>query len=172
MIGVGDLFPKFNLTAVDTNNEFIDVSNNFSKNSWSVIYFYPKDFTFICPTEIVQMDTLLEEAKVLGISGDNEYCKLAWKNENSKLGKIKHPLAADRGLRLSSECGIVDHKEFVSLRATFIMNPEGIIESVSCNHLDTGRSASEILRTIKGLKAGGLTGCSWQPGESFADQDS
>mgnify|MGYP001808590509 FL=1 len=169
MISVGASFPDFNLTAVNSNNEFIQVSNNFSKGSWSVVYFYPKDFTFICPTEIVQMDTLLEEAEVLGISGDNEYCKLAWKEKDKELGKIKHSLAADRGLKLSTECGIVDHSEFVSLRATFIINPEGIIESLSCNHLDTGRSASEILRTIRGLKAGGLTGCSWQPGEAFAD---
>ena len=107
MISVGASFPDFNLTAVNSNNEFIQVSNNFSKGSWSVIYFYPKDFTFICPTEIVQMDTLLEEAEVLGISGDNEYCKLAWKEKDKELGKIKHSLAADRGLKLSTECGIV-----------------------------------------------------------------
>ena len=132
-----------------------------------VIYFYPKDFTFICPTEITGMDALMREVDVYGISGDNEYCKLAWKREHEDLNKIEHILLADRGLNLSEEIGIVDYDEGVCLRATFIIDPENIVKHVSCNELDTGRSADEILRTLGALQAGGLTGCQWKPGDEF-----
>ena len=83
MLSVGEKFPPFVLNGVNENNEFVQVSVDEGytplKNDWSVIYFYPKDFTFICPTEIAGMDMLVEEANVVGISGDNEFCKLAWK---------------------------------------------------------------------------------------------
>ena len=87
MLTVGDTFPAFKLQGVDSANELVEVSveENYEplKKDWSVIYFYPKDFTFICPTEISAMDKLVDEATVIGISGDNEFCKLAWKNDNS-----------------------------------------------------------------------------------------
>ena len=132
-----------------------------------ILYFYPKDFTFICPTEIVAMDKLLEEAAVAGFSGDNEFCKKAWKESDDALGKIKHTLLADCGLTLSHELGIVDLDAQASLRATYIVDPDGKIQHVSVNALDTGRNADEILRTLQGLKAGGLTGCAWNPGDNF-----
>ena len=167
MLGVGDKFPEFELDAVDKNNEFIKV-NSWSLTDWSVIYFYPKDFTFICPTEIVGMDILLHETpEVIGISGDNEFCKLAWKQNHDELGKIKHSLAADCGLKLTRECGVEDVDGGVAYRATFITDPEGVIQHVSVNALDTGRNAEEILRTLQALQAGGLTGCAWLPGEEF-----
>ena len=167
MLGICQEFPSFELKAVDGNNNFIDVTNQDLDGKWSVVYFYPKDFTFICPTEIAAMDSLLEEAAVLGISGDNEFCKLNWKQTNDLIANINHPLAGDCGCELAAECGVYNDVEGVAFRATFILNPEGIIQSVSCNELDTGRSATEILRTVQALKAGGLTGCSWNPGEEF-----
>ena len=131
------------------------------------IFFYPKDFTFICPTEIQAMDALIEEADVIGVSGDNEFCKLAWKKDNALIRDIKHVLAADCGLKLSTKLGIVNEEEGVCYRATFLVDPEGVIQHVSVNALDTGRNADEILRTLQALKAGGLTGCAWTPGEEF-----
>ena len=113
------------------------------------------------------MDKLLEEAAVLGISGDNEFCKLNWKQSNDLIADINHPFAGDCGCELAAECGVYNETEGVAFRATFILNPEGIIQSVSCNELDTGRNADEILRTVQALKSGGLTGCSWNPGEEF-----
>ena len=92
---------------------------------------------------------------------------MAWKQQNAVISNIKHILAADCGLTLSKELGIVNEDEGVCNRATFIVDPEGIIQHVSVNHLDTGRNAKEILRTLQALKAGGLTGCEWQPGEDF-----
>jgi peroxiredoxin (alkyl hydroperoxide reductase subunit C) len=114
------------------------------------------------------MDQLLGEATVVGFSGDNEFCKKAWKESlPDTLGGIRHTLLADCGLKLSHELGIVDFANLVSLRATFIVDPEDKIQHVSVNALDTGRSAEEVLRTLQGLKAGGLTGCSWNPGDEF-----
>ena len=168
MISVGNKFPSFELTGVDFNNEFVRISTEEIANNWVVIYFYPKDFTFICPTEIVAMDALIDNATVIGISGDNEFCKLAWKEqEGSLITNIKHTLAADCGLSLAEDCGIVDWKNGVCYRATFIIDPDGMIQHVSVNALDTGRNAHETLRTLKALQAGGLTGCSWQEGEDF-----
>ena len=134
---------------------------------WKVFYFYPKDFTFICPTEIAGMDMLVSEASVCGFSGDNEFCKLAWKEDNDLIQDIKHSLVADCGLSLSEELEIVNKNEGVCYRATYIVDEMNWILHVSVNVLDTGRNADEVLRTYKALRAGGLTGCSWQEGDEF-----
>tara|TARA_B100001564_G_scaffold1660_1_gene1450 strand:+ start:1577 stop:2092 length:516 start_codon:yes stop_codon:yes gene_type:complete len=169
MLTVGEQFPAFTLQGINENNEFVEVGIYESEQpiSWQVIYFYPKDFTFICPTEIAGMDALTNDANVIGISGDNEFCKLAWKKENEMIGNINHTLAADCGLGLSSELGIVNEDEGVCYRATFIVDPSRTIQHVSVNALDTGRNANEVLRTLQALKAGGLTGCEWQPEDDF-----
>lgn len=166
MIGVGEEFPYFELQGVDSENHMGIVSRD-DFHSWKVFYFYPKDFTFICPTEIAGMDMLISEADVCGFSGDNEFCKLAWKASNELISDINHTLVADCGLSLSEDLEIVNEAEGVCYRATFIVNPGNIVEHVSVNSLDTGRNASEVLRTLQSLKAGGLTGCEWQPGDEF-----
>ena len=169
MLTIGDKFPAFSLAGINEKNEFVrvDIDDNLGHREWTVIYFYPKDFTFICPTEIAGMDILVDEANVIGISGDNEFCKLAWKQDNKLIGNIKHTLAADCGLNLSHELGIVAQAEPVCHRATFILDENMNIQHVSINALDTGRNAKEILRTLQALKAGGLTGCEWSEGDDF-----
>ena len=171
MLSVGDKFPAFSLQGINENNEFVrvNVEENYTplKHEWSVVYFYPKDFTFICPTEIAGMDMLVDESNVIGISGDNEFCKLAWKQDNELIGNIRHTLAADCGLGLSSALGIVNEEEGVSYRATFIFDKNRVIQHASINALDTGRNAHEVLRTLQGIKAGGLTGCEWTPGDEL-----
>jgi len=171
MLTVGQKFPEFSLQGIDKNNQFVRVGVDASyqplKKDWSVIYFYPKDFTFICPTEIAGMDALVEDANVIGISGDNEFCKLAWKKENELIGNINHTLAADCGLGLSHALGIVNEEEGVSYRATFIIDKDSVVQHASINALDTGRNANEVLRTLKALQAGGLTGCAWDEGDEF-----
>ena len=182
MIGVGDKFPEFELTGVsgnqsnlkedwpDADHDFITLKS-WQLKDWSVIYFYPKDFTFICPTEIVGMDNLMSETdEVYGISPDNEYCKWNWKCEqgdHSDLYGTIHPLLADCNNVLAEELGIVNEDEGVPYRATYIVDPEGVIQHLSINALNTGRNANEILRTLQALKAGGLTGCEWNPGDDF-----
>ena len=171
MITVGDKFPAFTLQGVDKDNNFVQVSVTKQyeplKKEYTVVYFYPKDFTFICPTEIAGMDMLVEDANVIGISGDNEFCKLAWKQDNKIIGNIQHSLAADCGLGLSHELGIVNEEEGVCYRATYIIDRNDIVQHVSVNALDTGRNASEVLRTLQAIKAGGLTWCEWTPGDDF-----
>tara|TARA_B100000902_G_scaffold375355_1_gene405255 strand:- start:137 stop:658 length:522 start_codon:yes stop_codon:yes gene_type:complete len=171
MIGVGEKFPHFNLRGVNENNEFVNVSvtEHYEplKHDYTVVYFYPKDFTFICPTEILGMDILTDDANVIGISGDNEFCKLAWKESNQLIDGIHHSLAADCGLSLSRKLGIVDEEEGVCYRATYIIDRNDVVQHVSVNALDTGRNAQEVFRTLQAIKAGGLTGCEWQPGEEF-----
>ena len=171
MLSVGDKFPAFSLQGINDKNEFVrvEVNEGFTpdKKSWSVVYFYPKDFTFICPTEIAGMDVLTEHANVIGISGDNEFCKLAWKQDNLTIGNIQHTLAADCGLGLSHKLGIVNEEEGVPYRATFIFDKRRVVQHVSVNALDTGRNANEVLRTLKALQAGGLTGCEWNEGDEF-----
>ena len=154
------------LTRVDLDNSIMNIEM-LAPEEWTVMYFYPKDFTFICPTEITAMDKLVDEADVIGVSGDNEFCKIAWKTADGRIRNLKHILAADCGLKLSNKLGIVDPEENVCLRATYIIDPDGVIQHVSVNALDTGRNAEEILRTLQALKSGGLTGCAWQPEDDF-----
>ena len=167
MIGVGEEFPEFYMQAVNLENEIIDFDFEDLYNQWSVIYFYPKDFTFICPTEIQCFDNLVGIVdNVVGISPDNEYCKLAWKNANGMIREISHILAADSGNELANILGIVSD-EGVPYRATYVIDTDNIIQHVSVNALDTGRSTEELYRTITALRAGGLTGCEWQDGDDF-----
>ena len=166
MIGVGEEFPSMHLVGVDLDNSIMTI-DILAPEQWTVMYFYPKDFTFICPTEITAMDKLVDEADVIGVSGDNEFCKIAWKTADGRIRNLKHILAADCGLVLSNKLGIVDPEENVCLRATYIIDPDGVIQHVSVNALDTGRNAEEILRTLQALKSGGLTGCAWQPEDEF-----
>ena len=168
MVGVGERFPDgFQLNGVDRNNTMVTFSSDSLYGDWSVIYFYPKDFTFICPTEIAAFDKLVPHCNVVGISGDNEFCKLAWKQDNKLIQNIQHTLVADCGLVLSDELDIVNRDEGVCYRATYILDDDAMIQHISVNALDTGRNAEEILRPLQALKAGGLTGCDWQPGDDF-----
>jgi peroxiredoxin (alkyl hydroperoxide reductase subunit C) len=167
MIGVNSVFPHFVLNGVDKDNNIVEF-NSSDLSGWSVFYFYPKDFTFICPTEIAAMDKLVDEGlNVVGISGDNEFCKLNWKQSSTIIENIRHTLCGDTGLMLASRLGVVDTWEDVALRATFITDPDMVVRHVSVNSLDTGRNAEEIARTALALQSGGLTGCSWKPGDSL-----
>ena len=106
MIGVGEQFPSMHLTGVDLDNSIMTI-DILAPEDWSVVYFYPKDFTFICPTEITAMDKLVDDADVIGVSGDNEFCKIAWKTADGRIRNIKHILAADCGLLASNKLYLV-----------------------------------------------------------------
>ena len=169
MITVGDCFPLYKLNACMGDNSLGEIlTDDYYGNKWSVFYFYPKDFTFICPTEIKEMDRLLDEdLNVVGISGDNEFCKKAWKESNDLIKNIRHPLAADTGLNLARELNLVQDKEGVCLRATVICDMHKVIQHISINALDTGRDVDVIINTVNALKAGGLTACNWKPGDDL-----
>lgn len=158
MIMVGEKFPETgSLNCVKPDLQ-IDVVNISEVEGWKVIYFYPKDFTFVCPTEIVDFDNLMSDfcglnATVFGISPDNEYCKLAWRNDHKLLKKINHSLVADSGNVLANKLGIVS-KENVPYRVTYILDETNTIQYVGVHGLSVGRSAAEVLRVLDACQKG------------------
>ena len=175
MLTIGDNFPSFNLKGVistDIQSAFVDITDETTKGKWKVFFFYPKDFTFICPTEIINFHTLNQDfsnrgAQLYGVSTDSEFVHLAWRRDHSDLRDLSFPLLSDIKRELSSALGILDQKEGVCLRATFIVDPESIIRHVSVNDLSVGRSPDEILRILDGLQSGELCACNWKKGDDF-----
>lgn len=141
---------------------------------WKVIAFYPKDFTGVCPTEIIAYDGLNDEfekrnAVLLTGSTDSEYCKLAWRNSHDGLRNIRHWQFADTrrdNLSLSKQLGVFFQGAGAALRATFIVDPANVIQHVTVNNLAVGRSANEALRVLDALQTGQLCACNRQPGEA------
>ena len=174
---VGDRFPAFELVAVvDTAPEkaFETVRHDSHPGRWQVIFFWPKDFTFVCPTEIADFGRLAEEfaargAVVLGASTDSEYVHLAWRQNHPALRDLPFPMLSDIKRELSEALGILHPDEGVCLRATFIVDPEGVIRFASCNDLSTGRNSDEVLRVLDALQTGGLCPVNWRKGEATLD---
>ncbi len=169
MLSVGQPLPAFAGEALMPNGEFAPINLAQYKGKWVVLFFYPLDFTFVCPTEIQGFNQLNAEfAKintvVLGASVDSVHCHKAWTEHG--LGKMSFPLIGDLKRELAQGCGVLAAEGF-SNRATFIANPEGVIESVTINSSNVGRSTEETLRTLQALQSGGLAPCGWQPGQAL-----
>jgi lipoyl-dependent peroxiredoxin subunit C len=170
---IGDRFPSFTATAVvsqDAGKEFTQLTEQSYAGKWKVYFFWPKDFTFVCPTEIAAFGELEREfrdrdAQLLGASIDSEYVHLAWRGSHPDLEDLPFPMIADLKRELSQALGILDRSEGVALRATFIVDPEGTIRFVSVNDLSVGRNPHEVLRVLEALQTGALTPCNWHPGE-------
>ena len=173
MLTVGENFPTFQVTAtVDTNpsKAFQTITNESYGGKWKVYFFWPKDFTFVCPTEIAAFGALNKEfaerdAQLLGASTDSEYVHLAWREHHPDLKDLPFPMLADIKRDLSEQLGILDSKAGVCLRATFIVDPEGVIRFVSVNDLSVGRNPQEVLRVLDALQTDELTPCNWQRGQ-------
>jgi peroxiredoxin (alkyl hydroperoxide reductase subunit C) len=173
MLTVGDTFPKFNLKAVvslDPNTAFAEVSDTTDQGKWKIVFFWPKDFTFVCPTEIASFGKLAgdfadRDAVVYGVSTDSEFVHLAWRQNHADLRDLPFPMLADIKRELSSALGILDKAEGVCLRATFVVDPDGIIRFVAVNDLNVGRNTQEVLRVLDALQTDELCPCNWQKGE-------
>jgi lipoyl-dependent peroxiredoxin subunit C len=173
MLTVGDTFPQFSLTAVqgtDPNTAFKSFSNQDMKGKWAVVFFWPKDFTFICPTEIAEFNSLAREFSdrdtlLIGASTDSDFVHLNWQKNHPDLGAMKFPWLSDIKRELSMSLGILDTRAGVALRATFIVDDQGIIRHASVNDLSVGRNPQEVLRVLDGLQSGELCACNWQKGE-------
>jgi lipoyl-dependent peroxiredoxin subunit C len=173
MLTIGDQFPEFTAKAVvslDKGKEFADLSNQSFSDKWKVYFFWPKDFTFVCPTEIAAFGKLNREfvdrdAQVLGVSTDNEYVHLAWRNQHPDLKDLPFPMIADLKRELSQALGVLDKREGVALRATFIVDPQGVIRFASVNDLSVGRNPAEVLRVLDALQTDELCPCNWKKGE-------
>ena len=173
MLTIGDKFPSFDLKAVvstDPKAAFKDISGKSDAGKWKVVFFWPKDFTFVCPTEIAAFGKLNREfndrdAVLYGASTDSEFVHLAWRQNHADLKALPFPMLADLKRELSQSLGILDKNEGVCLRATFIVDPEGVIRFVSVNDLSVGRNPQEVLRVLDALQTDELCPCNWQKGD-------
>jgi lipoyl-dependent peroxiredoxin subunit C len=173
MLTIGDSFPSFDLKAVvstDPKKAFTEINSESDAGKWKIVFFWPKDFTFVCPTEIAAFGKLNGEfsdrdAVVYGVSTDSEFVHLAWRQNHADLKALPFAMLADIKRELSTALGILDKNEGVALRATFIVDPEGIIRFVSVNDLSVGRNPQEVLRVLDALQTDELCPCNWQKGD-------
>lgn len=161
---VAGVKPGFNHHEENGVSAFEDITESSFPGKWKVIYFYPKDFTFVCPTEIVGFNNLAQDfadrdAILLGGSVDNEFVKLAWRREHPDLNKLGHYQFGDTAGSLIDQLGIREKGAGVALRATFIVDPDNVIQHVSVNNLNVGRNPEEILRLLDGLQTDELCPC-------------
>jgi peroxiredoxin (alkyl hydroperoxide reductase subunit C) len=173
MLTIGDRFPDFQLQAVvsiDAGKEFQLVTNQTHRGKWRVFFFWPMDFTFVCPTEIAgfgkrNAEFQERDAQILGASTDTHFVHLAWRQHHPDLKTLPYPMLADTRRELSTALGILHKQEGVPLRATFIVDPDGIIRWASVNDLKVGRNVDEVLRVLDALQTDELCPCDWKNGE-------
>ena len=173
MLTVGDRLPDFDLQAavgLEKGREFMQIGNKSYPGQWLVLFAWPMDFTFICPTEIAEFGNRYEDfrerdAQVLGMSTDTHFVHLAWRRDHPDLKGLPFPMLADTKRELSNALGILHRGEGVPLRATFIVDPQGVIRWASVNDLSVGRNVDEVLRVLDALQTGELCPCNWKAGE-------
>jgi len=173
MLTVGDKLPEFKLQAVTnlaSGKEFAEITHESYPGRWLVLFSWPMDFTFICPTEIAEFsrrsdDFRERDAQVLGFSTDTHFVHLAWRKNHEDLRDLEYPMLADTKRELSQALGVLHKQDGVPLRATFIVDPDGVIRWTSVNDLSVGRSVPEVLRVLDALQTDELCPCNWQKGE-------
>lgn len=173
MLTVGDPFPQFKLKAtvgIDSlDTAFADIDNTTYQGQWLCVFFYPKDFTFVCPTEIkgfgdVDKQFKDRDCQILAASTDSEFVHLAWRRDHKDLKELPFPMLADINKDLSRELGILD-EEGVARRAAFLIDPQGVIRFVYVTEGSVGRNPGEVLRVLDALQTDELCPCNWTPGE-------
>lgn len=176
MITIGQKFPSFEKTAVvsiEKGKEFTTLTSDQlvnDNNQWTVIFWWPKDFTFVCPTEIAEFNRSYSEFRdrdttLIGASTDSEFVHHAWRMHHDDLRDLKFPMLADTSKSLAEELGILEPNEKIAYRATFIIDPQGIVRWVCVNDLNVGRNVKEVLRVLDGLQTDELCPCNWEKGE-------
>ena len=173
MLSIGHQLPEFELTAVtstDPKTGFKKINHKDFQGKWKILFFWPKDFTFVCPTEIVGFGKLHNEfldrdAVLLGASTDSEFVHLAWRKHHEDLTHSPFPWLSDIKKELSTQLGILDHESGVANRATFIVDPLDIIRHASIYDGKVGRNPQEILRILDALQTDELCPCNWEKGK-------
>lgn len=167
--------PDFTMkTALGNGQEFGQASLSDYKGKWLVLFFYPLDFTFVCPTEIIALSDAVEdfndlEAEVLGVSTDSIHSHKAWINtprDKNGLGGLNYPLASDNLQTVAKAYGVLDENEGIAFRGLFIIDPEGVLKYQVVTDLNVGRSVDETLRVLQALQSGGLCAANWRPGQA------
>jgi len=174
MLGVGDKFPAFSVMATvgrEKGKEFETISDASYPGKWKVYFFWPMDFTFVCPTEIAAFGKLAKEfadrdTQVIGGSTDSEFVHLAWRTHHEDLHDLPIPMLADKKQELSKALDILHKGIGMCLRATFVVDPEGTIRFVSVNDLSVGRNPQEVLRVVDALQTDELCPCNWEKGQA------
>lgn len=171
MLTVGQKFPEWHCKACVglTRQDLVELHSDSYPGRWQLFIFYPKDFTFVCPTELVEFgkrarDFEDRDTVLIGGSTDNEFSHLAWRNSHPDLKDLPYPLIAAQ--KLARDLGILDPKEQVCLRATFLVDPQGIIQWTTVNNLSVGRSVDEALRVLDAVQSDELCPCNWKPGDA------
>jgi peroxiredoxin (alkyl hydroperoxide reductase subunit C) len=173
MLGVGEKFPDYKVTAtvsLEKGKEFREITNEDYAGKWKVYFFWPKDFTFVCPTEIAAFGKLNKEfqerdAQILGGSTDSEFVHHAWRTHHEDLKNLPFPMLADIKRELTGQLGIIDENAGVAQRATFIVDPDNVIRFVYVTDLSVGRNPQEVLRVLDALQTDELCPCNWQKGQ-------
>jgi peroxiredoxin (alkyl hydroperoxide reductase subunit C) len=173
MLTIGDKFPDFSVTGVvstDPRTAFQDITQASDNGKWKIVFFWPKDFTFVCPTEIAGFGKLVGDFKdrdtvIYGVSTDSEFVHLAWRQNHVDLKELPFPMLSDIRRGLSTALGVLDTKEGVAKRATFIVDPDGVIRFVYVTDMSVGRNPQEVLRVLDALQTDELCPCNWQKGE-------
>nr|PZN46940.1 MAG: alkyl hydroperoxide reductase [Actinomycetota bacterium] len=176
MLTIGDAFPQFELTAcvsLDPEKAFETITHKTYEGKWKVYFAWPKDFTFICPTEIAEFGRLNGEfadrdAQVLGFSVDSEYVHYAWRKNHPDLRDLPFPMLSDVKRELSQALGILG-EDGVAQRATFIVDPQDVIQFVMVTAGSVGRNVKEVLRVLDALQSDELCPCNWNKGEATLD---
>lgn len=174
LLGLGARFPEFSLQAcvsAEPGSEFRVVDSHELDGTWTAVFFWPLDFTFVCPTELVEFNRALREfralgSRVYGVSGDTHHAHLVWRKENPALRNLEFPMLADADKTVADELGILDPTENVPLRATYLLDPERKIRWLCVNDLSVGRSTGEVLRVLAALQCGELCPANWRPGQA------
>jgi peroxiredoxin (alkyl hydroperoxide reductase subunit C) len=173
MLRIGDKFPEFSLTGVistDPKTAFQPFDSNADKGKWKIVFFWPKDFTFVCPTEIAGFGALNgdfkdRDAVIYGASIDSEFVHLAWRQNHADLKTLPFAMLSDVKRELSTALGVLDKDSGVAKRATFIVDPDNIIRFAYVTDMNVGRNPQEVLRVLDALQTDELCPCNWQKGE-------
>ncbi len=176
MLSLGSKFPSFDkisVVSLEKGQEFKNITSEDHKKDgkWLVMFWWPKDFTFVCPTEIASFnnansDFSDRDAQLIGASTDSEFVHLAWRKDHEDLRGLKFPMLADTSKSLAEELGILEANEKIAYRVTYIVDPQGIIRWVCANDLSVGRNVDEVLRVLDALQTDELCPCNWKAGDA------
>ncbi|MCM0606765.1 MAG: peroxiredoxin [Xanthomonadaceae bacterium] len=166
-VKVGQPAPEFKANAY-VNGQFKEVSSKDFSGKWICLFFYPLDFTFVCPTEIrgfAEKEAQFKElnCQVIGASTDSVFSHKAWFEKDLK--EVKFPVLADTNHRISRDYGVLLENDGIALRGTFLIDPNGILQAASVNANNIGRSVDEVIRSLQALETGELCPVDWKPGK-------